>query len=98
MQLCHFCFTFSEPLESKYQNYVIDIAVCGEEKSCFVIELNPWEAGTSSCLFPWNVDHDLLYNESCIEVIRPLTFVLNIFPHLNTLCGTLKDKNFKTNF
>jgi len=57
-----------QALSSKFKDYVIDIAVCKDQ--CYVIELNPWEAGTDAALFSWKEDHNLLYNKESHEQIE----------------------------
>ena len=44
-----------------YEQYVIDFVVCGgDTKQVFVVELNPFHANTSGCMFLWKTDRDLI--------------------------------------
>jgi len=49
-------------IAQKFESYVIDIAVV--EDRCFVIEINPWQAGTDAALFSWKNESHILENPS----------------------------------
>lgn len=60
-------------------NTVIDLATRSEKDGSYsaeVIELNPWFADTSACLFNWAADKELLYGRLPLEmriVEKPLS-------------------------
>ena len=64
-----------------YENVVVDFAVVRKKRTehgkkqqeqapewdCFVIELNPFETTTGSCLYSWRNDEGILKNSECKE-------------------------------
>ncbi len=50
-----------------FESYVVDFAVIDEEK-VFLIELNPCDTKTGTCLFNWKVDKEILLNEGLSDL------------------------------
>jgi len=64
--LCSLMFDFFDTVKDKIllENYIIDFCVLfkegDEEMEVMVVELNPFERSTGSCLFCWRQDKDIL--------------------------------------
>jgi hypothetical protein len=70
--------SFFQTLNISQKNYIIDLHVNDEEIK--VIELNPFENATGTCLFSWKKDEEILKNgpfefrvtEKVLDDILPL--------------------------
>ena len=63
--------SFFDNLKISQQNYILDLHVNDEEIK--VIELNPFENATGTCLFNWKKDFEILKN-------GPFEFRINLKP------------------
>ncbi|CAF1486792.1 unnamed protein product [Rotaria sordida] len=83
-----------DPWFEKYSNYVIDIGLI-ENKStnkydCIVIEMNPFETTTHSCLFDWTKDNNQLRGQGNEIEIR---VQLDYYPNVEDYVESIPDIN-----